>query len=92
MGKLSSIEDVEQRKAQEAAAQQAVRDAAYEEQVERIEEIPRDENLSSEEEAEFHGLDSNQPMGTGHKALVILAVVVVIIAILYIVNSYVHFV
>lgn len=99
MGKLTHIEDVERRKAEDyeerAAAHAECEErsrAAYEREVERIEEIPRDEDLSSEEEEEFHGLDSTQPMGTGHKALIILATIVVVVAILYIVNSWIHFI
>lgn len=47
--------------------------------------------LPAEEDEEFHGLDSTQPMGALHKTLVVIAVVVVAIAILYIVNSWAHF-
>lgn len=90
MAKLTHIEDLE-RQAEARRAQAEAQQTAYEEQVERIEEIPLDEDLTSREEEEFHGLDSSQPMGAGHKALIILALAVVAIAILYIVNSYVHF-
>ena len=48
--------------------------------------------MAAEQEEEFHGLDSMQPMGGGHKALIVIALVVVAVAILYIVNSWIHFI
>lgn len=50
------------------------------------------EDMTAEQEEEFHGLDSMQPMGGGHKALIVIALVVVAVAILYIVNSWIHFI
>ena len=47
---------------------------------------------SAARDAEFHGLDEARPVGIGHRFLIILAVLVSIAAILYIVNSWVHFV
>lgn len=88
MSKLSHIEDVE-RRAQQAAAQAV----AQEPEVASPEQpVSEQGDMSAEQEEEFHGLDTTPPMGTGHKALIVVAVVVVIVAILYIVNSWVHFV
>ena len=91
MSKLSHIEDVERRAQQ---AQQTVTQAVAPEPETAAPEQPVSEqgDMSSEQEEEFHGLDTTPPMGTGHKALIVVAVVVVIVAILYIVNSWVHFV
>lgn len=88
MSKLSHIEDVERR------AQQTVTQTVAPEPEAAVPEQPVSEqgDMSAEQEEEFHGLDTTPPMGTGHKALIVVAVVVVIVAILYIVNSWVHFV
>ena len=99
MSKLSSIEDVE-RRAQQAQerAQQAVESApAAAQTAAEPTAVPQTTpveqgDMSAEQEEEFHGLDSTQPMGAGHKALIAIAVVVVIVAILYIVNSWIHFI
>lgn len=99
MSKLSHIEDVERRAQQEQADEPK---AASPDSASR--DIPNSEtpqpdiaaspqgDMSAEQEEEFHGLDSTQPMGAGHKALIVIAVVVVIVAILYIVNSWIHFI
>lgn len=98
MSKLSHIEDVERR-----AQQEQVRDAqesqpdfadhgAPEPQAAQRDFTSEQGDMSAEQEEEFHGLDSTQPMGAGHKALIVIAVVVVIVAILYIVNSWIHFI
>ncbi len=91
MSKLSHIEDVERRAQQvQQTVTQAIApdpEAAVSEQL-----ISEQGDMSAEQEEEFHGLDTTPPMGTGHKALIVVAVVVVIVAILYIVNSWVHFV
>lgn len=88
MSKLSHIEDVERR------AQQTVTQTVAPEPEAAVPEQPVSEqgDMSAEQEEEFHGLDTTPPMGTGHKALIVVAVVVVIVAILYIINSWVHFV
>lgn len=106
MSKLSHIEDVEQRNAEAQAEEQEVMQAQNAVQTQQTQQSqsavqetkpakhsefpPLDEDLTAEEEEEFHGLDAKQPMSTGHKMLIILAVVIVIIAILYIVNSWIH--
>lgn len=99
MAKLSHIDDIEQRnqaeQAQAAAVarEQAPSAAQGSEAMQPEAHIPPiDEDMTAEEEEEFHGLDSNQPMSTGHKALIVLAVVVVLVAMLYIVNSWIHFI
>ncbi len=91
MSKLSHIEDVERRAQQ---AQQTVTQTVASEPEAAVPEQPVSEqgDMSAEQEEEFHGLDTTPPMGTGHKALIVVAVIVVIVAILYIVNSWVHFV
>lgn len=50
------------------------------------------ENRTAEEEADFHGLSSEDSMSGMQKALIILALVIFVAAILYVVNSWVHFV
>ena len=91
MSKLSHIEDVERRaqQEQEREAQVSVPESASR-------PIPSDEpdraEVPSAQEEEFHGLDTMQPMGGGHKALIVIALVVVAVAILYIVNSWIHFI
>lgn len=47
---------------------------------------------NAEEEMEFHGLSSDDSMGGMQKALIIIAAVIFIAAILYVVNTWVHFV
>lgn len=85
MGKLSHIEDIEQRdQAAQAQAAEAVREHA-------ASAVSAGEDMTAEEEEEFHGLDAKQPMSVGHKVLIVLAVVVVLVAMLYIVNSWIHF-
>ena len=98
MSKLSHIEDVERRAQQEQArdAQVARPDHAPqgtpEPKAAQYDCVSEKGDMSAEQEEKFHGLDSTQPMGTGHRALIAIAVVVVIVAILYIVNSWIHFV
>lgn len=98
MSKLSSIEDIEQRNREEqeqaarAQDEQQAKTSAVEPTASRQPTSSSNIDMTAEEEEEFHGLDSKQPMGAGHKALIVLAVAVVIIAILYIVNSWTHFV
>lgn len=98
MSKLSHIEDVERRAQQEQArdAQAAQPDhvpqGTPEPKAAQYDRVSGQGDMSAEQEEEFHGLDSTQPMGAGHKALIAIAVVVVIVAILYIVNSWIHFV
>lgn len=98
MSKLSHIEDVERRARQEqtdepkaASPDSASRDIPNSETPQPDIASPQGD-MSAEQEEEFHGLDSTQPMGAGHKALIVIAVVVVIVAILYIVNSWIHFI
>ena len=98
MSKLSHIEDVERRnqQAQEhearPAASDSVSDDATAPDPSPSASVSEQGDMSAEQEEEFHGLDTTPPMGAGHKALIVIAVVVVIVAILYIVNSWVHFV
>lgn len=91
MSKLSHIEDVERRAQQ---AQQTVTQTVALEPEAAVPEqsVSEQGDMSAEQEEEFHGLDTTPPMGAGHKALIVIAAVVVVIAILYIVNSWVHFV
>lgn len=99
MSKLSHIEDVEQRnepRAEEQAvprAQAPVKgaDTGAQASAPTPEELYA-EGLPAEADEEFHGLESEQPMGALHKALIAVAVVVVAVAILYIVNSWIHFI
>ena len=48
--------------------------------------------LTAAEEEDFHGLSSTEGMGVGQKVLIALAVVVCVAAVLYVVNSWVHFI
>lgn len=93
MARLSHIEDVEQRNEKQAASDNA---AQVEQPTQAAEATVRSETqaseLPAEADEEFHGLDSTQPMGTLHKVLIALATVVVAIAIVYIVNCWVHFI
>lgn len=91
MSKLSHIEDVERRAQQ---ARQTVKQTVAPEPEAAVPEqsVSEQGDMSAEQEEEFHGLDTTPPMGAGHKALIVIAAVVVVIAILYIVNSWVHFV
>ncbi len=91
MSKLSHIEDVERRAQQ---ARQTVTQTVAPEPEAAVPEqsVSEQGDMSAEQEEEFHGLDTTPPMGAGHKALIVIAAVVVVIAILYIVNSWVHFV
>lgn len=99
MGSLSHIDDVEkkasaeQRARNDAPAAQTSADDAAGSSVEAHAEDPLgNADMTAEQEEEFHGLDSEQPMGAGHKILIIVALVVLMAAILYIVNSWIHFV
>ena len=92
MAKLSHIEDVERRREQEAAQEVSVsqRDA-------NVDDAPETQQsaraqTASEHDEQFHGIDAGAPMSGGHKFLVILAVLVTLVAILYIVNSWLHFI
>ena len=97
MSKLSHIEDVERRaqQEQEREAQVSVPESASRpipsDEPDRAEAPSAQEDMTAEQEEEFHGLDTMQPMGGGHKALIV-ALVVVAVAILYIVNSWIHFI
>ena len=90
MGKLSHIDDVEQRAQRQAAGQQATTGQSVD--ARRQPGASFEEDMTASEEEAFHGLDSSQPMGVGHKVLIILAVIVVAVAVLYIVNSWIHFI
>ena len=98
MSKLSHIEDVERRaqQEQEREAQVSVPESASRpipsDEPDRAEAPSAQEDMTAEQEEEFHGLDTIQPMGGGHKALIVIALVVVAVAILYIVNSWIHFI
>lgn len=47
---------------------------------------------SADEEADFHGLSSEDSMSGMQIALIVLAAIILIAAILYVVNSWIHFV
>lgn len=105
MSKLSHIEDVEKRAQEDAvtayepaaASEQAsVREPQAQPQPHSSHEVPAqrpiDQEMTASEEEAFHGLDAKQPMSAGHKALTIIAAIVVVVTILYIVNSWIHFI
>lgn len=112
MAKLSHIEDIELKRAQEALQQTKAQQAEAEPKPQVAQEMqagldeakhdaqqetpskPADgqAQMTAQQEADFHGIDTSKPMGIGHRFLVILAVLVTIAAILYIVNSWVHFI
>ena len=96
MSKLSHIEDVERRAQQEQEREAQVPESASRpipsDEPDRAEAPSAQEDMTAEQEEEFHGLDTMQPMGGGHKALIVIALVVVAVAILYIVNSWIHFI
>lgn len=91
MGKLSHIDDVESPNAAQGQATASGAQPADADAQPAPEPLDPD-GLTSEQEEEFHGLEDSQPLGAGHKTLIILAVIVVIVAILYIVNSWIHFI
>lgn len=108
MGRLTHIEDIEKRndsqeplpekppsKANAFHGTEKAQGTAFPEGTDDAREpssSDKDHMTEAQREEEFHGLDSSQPMGIGHKVLIVLASAVVIIAILYIVNSWIHFV
>lgn len=48
--------------------------------------------LTAQEEEDFHGLGSGDSMGVGQGVLIVVAIVVFVAAILYILNSWIHFI
>lgn len=121
MAKLSHIEDIELKRAQEALQQargqeqqkarqsQATRKMQETQDMEPNRAEVHDDAeevvsstasgsqnaqgaMTAQQEADFHGIDTNKPMSVGHRFLIILAVLVTVAAILYIVNSWVHFI
>lgn len=48
--------------------------------------------MTAEQEEDFHGLSDVDSMGAGQKALLVLAACVVVAAVLYVVNTYTHFI
>lgn len=48
--------------------------------------------MTAQEEEDFHGLGSGDSMGVGQGVLVAAAIVVFVAAILYILNSWIHFI
>ncbi len=48
--------------------------------------------MTAQEEEDFHGLGSGDSMGVGQGALIAAAIVVFVAAILYILNSWIHFI
>lgn len=48
--------------------------------------------MTAQEEEDFHGLGSGDSMGVGQGALIVVAIVVFVAAILYILNSWIHFI
>lgn len=98
MSKLSHIEDVERRAQQEQEREARVSERGPETRADphggpaQPAQSTVQEDMTAEQEEEFHGLDTMQPMGGGHKALIVIALVVVAVAILYIVNSWIHFI
>lgn len=96
MAKLSHIEDVEKRREQEAAqvaARAAEAEIASEKQtVSEPQPTAQPSRTASEMEADFHGIDADEKMGSGQRFLIILAVLVTLAAVLYIVNSWLHFI
>lgn len=101
MGRLSTIEDIEQRASQQeaqAAAQrqeqgQAARQAAAQAAAPQQEDRPQQAApvSAAQREAEFHGLDTHAKRDGGHTALIVAAVVIVAAAALYIANYSLHF-
>ncbi len=96
MAKLSHIEDVEQRREQEEAHATAhsaeVEPASVEPADAKAEPVASVAKTSAEMEADFHGIDADEKMGFGQRILIISAVLVTLAAVLYIVNSWLHFI
>ena len=95
-------EAAQQAAAQQAARQQAARrqataqQAAEEPRFERFEQAPAQQaasaqsavNRTADEEADFHGLGQGGSMELGQKALIVLALVVVVVAGVYVLNTF----
>ena len=96
LAKLSHIEDIEQRREQQTARVPEQPPKPEPAPVTEAEAAPRQDNSSaktqSQLEEDFHGIDVGTPMGVGQKFLIILAVLVTLAALLYIVNSWLHFI
>ena len=112
MGKLSHIDDVEQRNAaieqeQMRVAQEALSGAPKPQAEAEGQATQPDahkapagergsafahEDMSAQDEEDFHGLSSVESMVIGQKIIIVLAVIVFIAAILYVLNSWLHFV
>jgi hypothetical protein len=84
MGQLSHIEDIEQREEQARARERQAQA--------QIEHESSSLGMTAREEEDFHGLNKRESMSNGHKFLIVLALLITAAAILYIVNSWVHFV
>lgn len=91
MSKLSHIDEIEQRKAAGADTRIVQDTQPVSAQAETGASQAAQAELPAEQDEEFHGIDSEQPMGALHKTLIVLACIVVVVAILYIVNSWTHF-
>lgn len=48
--------------------------------------------MTAQEEEDFHGLGSGDSMGVGQGVLIVVAIVVFVAAVLYILNSWIHFI
>lgn len=91
--------------AQRAAQQQAAQ-AQGEERFERFDEEPGQKqaaqqqkidpkkkrvDLTADQEADFHGLTNPQPMSVPQKVVIVCAVLLIIVAVVYLLNEYFNF-
>ncbi|MGN0072588.1 MAG: hypothetical protein ACI36W_02150 [Coriobacteriales bacterium] len=98
MGRLSTIEDLEQRTEREAQAAQRQeqppaprqQEAAAPQQAQQ-DAHPAEPKSQAQLEAEFHGLDTAHKRDGGHTALIVAAVLIVAAAAVYIANYSLHF-
>lgn len=98
-------EAARQEAAQRAAQQQAAQ-AQGEERFERFDEEPGQKqaaqqqkvdpkkkrvDLTADQEADFHGLTNPQPMSVPQKVVIVCAVLLIIVAVVYLLNEYFNF-
>lgn len=98
-------EAARQAAAQRAAQQQAAQ-AQGEERFERFDEEPGQKqaaqqqkvdpkkkrvDLTADQEADFHGLTNPQPMSVPQKVVIVCAVLLIIVAVVYLLNEYFNF-
>ena len=93
MGRLSHIEDVEQRVSQETAQVRQQEPVVSEPAPAVAEPVAKSApaKTRAQQQADFHGLNSESKASGGHTALVIVAVVIFAVVAVQIANYTLHF-